>query len=72
MNKHFLPLLKDLKIYDAVVNEKQHHWLKEENNRAARAARILAHIRSVLCTNNVKSPNSRFDDNLSIKKVNLS
>ena len=44
---------RELKIYDDDVVEnarKQwYHWLKSINNRAARAARILAHIFAVLC-----------------------
>ena len=55
-----VPIYRDFKIYDAVVNEnatkQQYHWLKEKKNRAARAARISSsYFRGILYHNDVRS-----------------
>ena len=46
--------IRDFTIYNAVVNDnatrQKYHWLKEESNRIARAARISAHSLAALCT----------------------
>ena len=44
-------LLCGVVVAKAVVVRKtpSYHWLKEENNRTARVARILANIRAVYC-----------------------
>ena len=47
---HVVVLLTSAKKWTKVKNARALiHWLKEENNRAASAARILASIFAVLC-----------------------